>query len=120
MAKSSLSVRVLPETLRVLAFGGLGVNYAPIGASLDHPSRIILIQNDTDVPILVSWDGVHNHNFIQSQGFILFDLTTNRGMKADEFCISQFTQFYAKQYGAVAPTEGDVFLSSLYAEEHLI
>lgn len=120
MAKSALSARVLPEALRSIAFGAIGAAYAPIGTALSHPSRLVTISNGTDVPVLISWDGATDNSWIAAGSNLVLDICTNRGTFASEFAIAQHTRFWVKQSGAVAPAQGAVYLSSYYAEEHLI
>ena len=115
MASSSLSVRILPEPLRSLAFGSITSGYVAIGDPLAHPSRIVHFQNATDEAIYLSWDGINDHFYILSGSFILLDCGTNRGSVASEMAVSQGTQFYIKY--ASAPSLGGVYISTLYGKE---
>ena len=115
MASSALSVRILPEPLRTLAFGSIGASYTAVGTPLAHPARIVLFQNTTDVPLTISWDGVNDHMYVVSDSFILLDVGTNKGISS-EFCIAQNTQFYVTYPGS-GPSLGEVVISVFYGKE---
>ena len=108
----SLAIRLVPETLRTLAFGAIGAGYAAVGAALAHPCSILLLQNATNSGSLWSLDGVNDHFFIPAGGFILLDLTTNKTLPQGAF-ISQGTIFYVKDSGG-APASGAVYVSVMY------
>jgi hypothetical protein len=108
----SLAIRLVPETLRTVAFGAIGAGYSAIGTPLANPCSIFLLQNDTNAGALFSLDGVNDHFFLPSAGFLLFDLTANKTLPQGAF-ISQGTTVYVK-YSAGAPGAGSVYLSVMY------
>ena len=107
---SSLAIRLLPETLRTLAFGGIGGAYAAIGAAFANPSRILYITNTTDVVLTFSLDGVNDHFVVPTGAGLIVDVMTNRSNPGGAFVISQGTVVYVKG----APTSGAVYLSTFY------
>lgn len=107
---TNLSIRLLAETLRTLAFGSISGTYAGIGAALSHPARIIKITNTTDVLITISLDGVNDHDVVPTSSSYIIDIASNNVLPAGSLTISQGQRFYAKG----APTSGAVYLSVYY------
>jgi len=107
----SFGVRMVPDTLRSLAFGGIGANYAPVGSVFAHPMRLINIQNLTDAILLFSFDGVTDHVIVPNESGIIYDFCTNRVGMAGAM-ISNGTTMYVKQSGV--PTSGSVYISCFY------
>jgi hypothetical protein len=110
MATPNLAVRAYPETLRSLAFGSISSTYAGIGTSLLNPSRILYIVNDTDALLTFSFDGIDDHFVIPSFSYILIDVTSNMTLTGGSLTIAQGQRIYVKG----DPSEGDVYLSTLY------
>ena len=109
----SLAIRLFPEPLRTVAFGAVGAGYVAVGTPLAHPSSIFMMQNGTDVALLYSLDGVNDHFVVPSNGFILFDLVTNRTLPQGAF-FGQGTQVYVKQGSSGAPATGNTYVTSVF------
>lgn len=107
----SFGVRIVPDTLRSLAFGGIGAAYAAVGSVFAHPMRLINIQNLTDAILLFSFDGVNDHVIVPNESGIIYDFCTNRVGMAGAM-ISNGTQIFVKQSGV--PTSGSVYISCFY------
>jgi hypothetical protein len=106
-----LSIKLLPEAVRSLAFGSISGTYAGVGTPLSNPSRIILIQNLTDALVMISFDGITDHLPVAADGFVLLDVTANKTV-SQGFYIAEGTRFYVKEIGT--PTTGSVYISSFY------
>jgi hypothetical protein len=97
--------------------------YLAIGTPLTQPARIIKISNETDINILITTDdpdltpGVvrKDMDFIPANGFILYDLGTNRASMGSTLQFAAGTQFYVKRAGAADSTSGFVYLTVIYA-----
>ncbi len=89
------------DAVRELAFGGISGAYAAIGTPLTDHARIIRFANSTGVEIYISADGVTNHLRLASNGFVLFDFSTNK-IQDDGLFMAVGTQFYAKQVSGAA------------------
>ena len=109
----SLGIRILPETLRALAYTSLSSTYMGIGTALNNPARILKFTNTTDVLVTLSWDGVNDHSILPSNSFLLIDVTSNKADTSGGLYVSEGTRFYAKTAGS--PSEGDVYLESYYS-----
>ena len=107
----SYGIKLLPDTLRTVAFGAIGVGYTAIGAHFNHPMRIISIKNLTNATLLFSFDGVTDHEVVPSEVGIVWDFCTNRVSTAGAF-IGVGTTIYVKQSGV--PTSGSVYVSCFY------
>jgi len=100
--------------LQSLAFGSISGAYASIGSPLPAPARIIKITNYTNEPVLISIDGVTNHDFIAEKGFALYDVMSNKSQtSSEELAFPAQTQVSVKQLVG-APTSGSVYLTILY------
>lgn len=108
----STSVRAFPETLRTLAFGSFGGGYTKVGSVFGHPIRLIKFLNTTDVLVTVSFDGTNDHDIVPSNGFALYDVSSNRSATSDEWSFAQGTQIYAKG----APTLGSFYVVTFYGQ----
>jgi hypothetical protein len=107
------SIVVAAEALRSLAFGSIGITYLPIGTPFEHPIRIVKIINTTNSDMIVSFDGINDHDYVPAGGFTLYDLTTNQNESAGWF-FKIGTQVYIKY--ATAPASGSVFVVTLYGK----
>lgn len=112
----SLTNRLNFETLREVPFGGIGVNYAPIGAELAFPSINITIYNNTDSALMfgLDLDGLRDLIVLPANGTWVFDIGSNEQIVSGygELSIPSNSTFYVKQFGV--PTSGSVFLTSFY------
>ena len=109
-----LGIKLLPETLRSLAYTSIGASYMGIGTALTQPARIIQIQNLTDASLLFSFDGISDHLLLPFNGFILLDVTTNK-IEERGFFIAEGTRIYVKESGT--PSTGSVYVSSFYGKQ---
>lgn len=112
MSLYSLAIRWRPEELRSLAFGSVGASYAAIGSPLENPALNYKISNLTDANILVSFDGLTNHDVVAANGFVLYDVQSNHG-KGAALALRKGSQVYIKRESA-APTTGNVYLTVFY------
>lgn len=106
-----LAQRARWETRRSLAFGAISGTYEAIGSSLLNPCRIIKLINTTDVDIDISTNGIDDHDIVPSGGFTLYDFTANGTEQGGGLFVDQGYTFYAKG----TPTEGSVYLVTIYA-----
>ena len=105
------SIVVAADALRSLAFGAIGMSYLPLGTPFAHPMRILKFVNVTNADMIISFDGIVDHDYVPAGGFTLYDLTTNRSETAGWF-FREGTQVYVRY--VTAPTSGAVYLVALY------
>lgn len=101
------------ESLRSVAFGGVGAAYAVLGSVLANPARIIIITNTTNESVVISDDGTNDKLIIPTASFKLIDVSANRSSKGGLY-FKKGLQFYQKRESA-APTSGNVYLEVLFA-----
>lgn len=111
MGISTLSVRMLAETIRSLGFASISNAYMGIGTPLVYPSRLLFIQNLTDAQLMFSVDGVNDHFTLPGSSNFVFDITTNQQQESGIY-FSVGTRFYVKEVGI--PSSGTVYISSFY------
>jgi hypothetical protein len=112
MSLYSLAIRWRPEELRSLAFGSVAAGYTALGGPMDNPVVNYKISNLTDANILVSFDGSTDHDIVAANGFVLYDIASNKG-KGDVLALTKGAQVYVKRESA-APTSGNVYLTVFY------
>ncbi|SRR6266403_326267 len=110
MASLNSALRIVPETLKSLAFGAISGTYAGIGSAFSNPVRIMHVLNNTDVLITFSVDGVNDHWVLPTNSFLLLDLTANATSIAGASYIGVGTRVYAKG----APGSGSVYVAVWY------
>src|ERR1700679_3046545 len=98
MGISTLSVRMLAEPLRSLAFGSISGAYMGIGTPLEFPARLFFIQNLTDAQLLFSFDGITDHFTLPASSNFVFDITTNQPQTLGIY-FSVGTRLYVKELG---------------------
>lgn len=102
------SVKLKPESLKSLAFGSISGTYALVGI-ISNPSQVYFVQNLTNALVTFSQDGVTDHFVLPSNGFLLIDVGSNKGLY-ETLSFQQNTSLYVK--GTVA--SGSVYLTSFY------
>lgn len=109
----AFGTRVNFEAVREIAFSSISASFSAIGSPLANHSRLIAINNSTDVEIYISLDGTTNHIRVSPGGFKLYDFTTNK-VENDGFFVHIGTTFYVKRVSG-APTIGNVWIEVVYA-----
>lgn len=114
----STTIRARFEALRIRATPISGV-YLTIGIPLAQPARIIKISNETDINVLITTDTdaifVNGMDFIPANGFILYDLGSNKASVSSTLEFAKGTQFYVKRADAIDSTSGSVYLTVIYS-----
>ena len=105
----SLSIRLVPETVRSIGFASIGAAYMGVGTALDKPARLMVFQNLTDKAVMVSFDGVNDHLPLAANGYLIMDVTANKATD-DGFFLAEGTRIYVKELTAPL-TSGSVYVS---------
>lgn len=111
---SATAQRIRYEPLRSLAFGSIIGTYVGVGASFANPVRMLMIDNLSDSDLYISFDGVNDHAVIAAHSGKILDYASNRMAPADHLEQSVGERVYVKAI-SVLPTDGDVFVSVIYA-----
>ena len=108
---ASLDMRI--EEIRTLAAASVGAAYTNIGTQLNKPTRLLIIQNETNAPVMISFAGGADHIQMKSGLQLVLDVCTNE-VDSEGFFISKGTQLQTK-YSVGAPTTGSVNITAMYA-----
>ncbi len=89
---------ILPIPLDSVTSASLNaMTYVAINdAGLPHPCSIIRIVNASTQAVLISWDGVTDHDYVKSGDTLQFNFQTNRQPNGQVALAKIGTIFYAK------------------------
>lgn len=107
-----MGIRVLPEELRTIDSATFTGSYQALGDPTEFPGVLVKFVNDTTVDVIISWDGVTDHDIVTAGGFALYDITSNE-KTSDGFFIAIGTQFWVKGIAGV----GNFYAVLLHASE---
>lgn len=111
----SKAIRAQGEPVRTLAFGAISGVYAGIGTELIRPVRLIILQNLTDILVMISLNGIDDWLPLANKSHIILDVTSNKTIDTG-FFFGEGQRFYAKDSG-IAATINAVYISTLYGSE---
>lgn len=101
------------DQLRILDYTDIpSGGFLDIGAPLAHPSRIIIVQNETDALLTFSFFQDTPHFILPAGGQLIVDGTANK-VDAGGFFFGSGTVI-ACGYNLTAPTTGAVYVSVFY------
>ncbi len=116
MALTSSGLAVF-ETLRSTAFGDITASYVGVGVSFANPVRLFTLVNDTDVNLLVSFNGIDPHMISPAETARVIDVSSNRSDQAGMLETSAGTRVYIKREGG-APSSGSFYVEAMYASQN--
>ncbi len=111
------SVRVRYEVLRSLGFASISTAYAGVGLPFTNPIRILKVTNLTDSNLLVSFNGIDNHDVVVANGAYVYDYCTNKTDSAGMLEQSVGERLYVKSENG-DPTSGNVYVTLVYAAQN--
>lgn len=107
---SSQSVRVFYEPLRSIDSATFTGAYQALGTPLVYNPFLIKMVNSSTVSVIVSIDGVTDHDICPGGSFFLYDETANSSREGG-LTVAKGTQIYVKGAAGV----GSVYLVAQYA-----
>jgi hypothetical protein len=110
------SVRVRYEPLRSVAFSDITANYEAVGLPFANPVRILKVTNLTEEDVLVSLNGIDDHDVVAANGFFLYDYSSNRSNAAGLLEQPQGDRIYVKAESTL-PTTGNLYVTIIYASQ---
>jgi hypothetical protein len=110
------AVRVLWDPIRELVFGGIAGNYNPVGTPFEHPARMLIMQNFTDVQIFISFDFITTNLTLPPGGQIVLDYMSDQSSTGGEFLQAIGTQVFIADDGVNPATSGSFFVSVVYGK----
>lgn len=118
MSSVSSSIRVRYEPLRSILFSGISGTYESVGIPFENPVRILKVTNFTNTNILVSLNGIDDHDVVCANGFFLYDYSSNKANAAGMLEQPQGDRIYIKAEAADnLPTIGSVYVTIVYASQ---
>lgn len=118
MSNLASSIRVRYEPLRSLLFSSISGTYAGVGLPFSNPVRILKVTNLTDVNILVSLNGIDDHDIVPANGFFLYDYCSNKAAAGGLLEQPQGDRIYVKAAGSnSSPTIGSLYVTIVYASQ---
>lgn len=115
MGNLTSSARVRYEPIRYLGFAAINaLSPTAIGLPFANPVRILKVTNLTDVPILLSFNGIDLHDVVAANGFTLYDYSTNKADAVGYLEQAQGERIYAQAITAL-PTINGVYVTVIYA-----
>lgn len=109
------NIRLRLEPVRSIAAASITPTYMGVGTSIDHPARMIMIQNLTDATLMFSLNGVDDHFPLPTSGLLIVDVSTNMSISKG-FFLSQGERLYVKELDV--PTTGSVYFTVFYGSEN--
>jgi len=119
---SNNAIRAKFEELKTLAFGDMDDTYDPVQdsngdpAPFLHPIRMLIIQNNTDVALVYSFDGITDQLYLPSFAQVIFDFTSNLTTTGGAFMIAQGTQLYVRYDVGEPALSGNTTVAAVYGE----
>lgn len=111
------SIRVRYEPLRSVGFGSITSMYESVGLPFANPVRILKVTNLTDKNILVSLNGLDDHDIVSANGFFLYDYSSNKANVAGLLEQPQGDRIYIKSETVSLPTLGNLYVTVVYASQ---
>lgn len=108
---ASQATVLYPNPLQTLASSSVTGSYQAIGSAITKPIRLLKIVNNSTQDVTVSWDGIHDHDYVPAGAGVVYDVGTNRG-HASSSTDFQPTTFYAKGTSGT----GNIAVTSFYAK----
>ena len=108
--------RALFEQIRVLADAGVSSVYAEIGSPLANACKMLIINNQMNGDLMLSFDGITDHLYIQAGQAMVLDFASDKEGPSEKFALSADTTIWARSFGLVDPTMGDIFVSVVYGK----
>jgi hypothetical protein len=117
MSNLACSIRARYEPLRSAAFGSITAMYTAVGFPFSNPVRILKVTNLTNKNILISLNGIDDHDIVAANGFFLYDYSSNKSSVGGLLEQPQGDRIYVKSETVSLPTIGAVYVTIVYASQ---
>lgn len=111
---NAYSVRIFYEPLRSLAFGSVSGTYAAVGTPFAYAIREIKVTNLTNANLLISFDGVTNHDVVAATSAYIYDYCSNRADLGGALSQSAGQTLFVKSETS-NPSSGNLYVTVIYA-----
>ncbi len=110
----SFEKRVAFEEERTLGFAAIGVAFVVVGVPLANPIRLINLANQTDQPMIFSFDGVTDHINVGNGNSAQF-FSSDYSSSEETAVFAQGSSIFVRHPG-LAPAAGSVFINAGFVE----
>jgi hypothetical protein len=110
------SIRVRYEPLRSTLFSAITSSYQSVGLPFANPVRILKVTNVTNQSILISLNGIDDHDIVAANGFFLYDYSSNKANAGGLLEQPQGDRIYIKAQSSL-PTIGSLYVTVVYASQ---
>lgn len=107
------AIRIQFEEIRSVAFGDISGAFVAIGNPFEHPIRVVKVVNTTNAEVIISYDGLTEHDVLPSGSFTLYDWCANKSDPAGGAFQAVGTQVWVLSDGS--PSSGNVYVVAAYA-----
>ena len=108
--------RALFEQIRALADGGVSGTYAAVGGPLLNPCKMLIINNQMNGDLMLSFDGVTDHLYIQAGQAMVLDFSSDKEGPSMKMSLGEGTTVWVREFGLLNPSAGDIFISVVYGK----
>lgn len=107
------------EPVRYLDHAVIAVGYTGIGTEIQFPARLVTFKNWTDVDLMFSLDGVHDHVPVAANTDEVYDVCSNTYITQTSGMLAfpAGTRFYVKQIDGAIPGDKGVYIQVLYGSD---
>ncbi len=116
MSNLASSIRVRYEPLRSILFSTITSSYQSVGLPFANPVRILKVTNVTNQSILISLNGIDDHDIVAANGFFLYDYSSNKANAGGLLEQPQGDRIYARAQSSL-PTIGSLYVTVVYASQ---
>ncbi len=113
---SIISTRMLYEPLRGTDFSDITGAYTGIGAPFANPILWFHIINNTNEDVVISLNGIDDHDIVAANGFFLYDYSSNKANAGGLLEQPQGDRIYARAQSSL-PTIGSLYVTVVYASQ---
>jgi hypothetical protein len=109
------------EPVRYLDHNVIVAGYTGIQTETVYPFRLFTIKNWTDVDLMFSLDGVHDHIPVAANSEEVYDVASNTFITSASGMLAfpAGTRFYVKRIAGAEPNDKGVYVQVLYGSEQL-
>ncbi len=108
-------LRIIPQTLRSIDSATFTGAFQALGTPIEYSSPLMKFTNNSNVDVLVSWNGLNSHDIVPAGAFALYDFCSDAGTSRGLYA-AQGTQFYVNG-AASGSNAGSVYLTVFNTSE---
>jgi hypothetical protein len=116
MSNLTSSVRVRYDIMQSINSLDITNDFQSVGLPFANPVRILKVTNLTNENMLISLNGIDNHDIVPANSFFLYDYASNKANAAGLLEQPQGDRIYVAAESTL-PSIGNVYVTSVYASQ---